>query len=477
MAGILADLFASVTSLAQQCARVLRLKEFDTSTPQGRSLERYRRVALTAITTAGAKLVAVLTTLVTVPLTLHYLGTERYGMWMTISSIVAMIGFADLGMGLGLMNAISEAHGQDDRLAAERYVSSGFFMLSAVALLMVIGFGAAYPVVPWQRVFNVTSRQAVQEAGPALAVFVACFAVNLPLGIVRNVQQGYQEGFINSLWESAGRILGLMGLLLVIYVKAGLAWLVLALTGATAVALLLNSVELFGFRRPWLRPKLQNYRRTNARRVIHTGLFFFILQMGITFIYASDNLIITQFLGPEAVTQYAVPYQMFSFALVIFNAIISPLWPAYSEAIARGDLAWVRKTLNRSLKLILLLVGAVSIFFILFGRQILHLWVGSKITPSLFLNIGFGIWMILLTFGGSMTILLNAANIFRFQIIFISLTFIFSVAFKCLLIHYFSLPGIIWGTICAYILFYLIPYTIFINKKFYQDRAFDNVSP
>ena len=79
----------------------LRLKEFDTSTPQGRSLERYRRVALTVVTTAGAKLVAILTTLVTVPLTLHYLGAERYGMWMTISSIVAMMGLADLGMGLG----------------------------------------------------------------------------------------------------------------------------------------------------------------------------------------------------------------------------------------------------------------------------------------------------------------------------------------------------------------------------------------
>ena len=85
------------------------LKEFDTSTPEGRSRERYRRVALTAISSAGARVIAVVTMLIAVPLTLHYLGTERYGMWMTISSIIAMMGFADLGMGLGLMNAISEA--------------------------------------------------------------------------------------------------------------------------------------------------------------------------------------------------------------------------------------------------------------------------------------------------------------------------------------------------------------------------------
>ena len=288
--------------------------------------------------------------LIAVPLTLHYLGTERYGMWMTISSIVAMMGFADLGMGLGLMNAISEAHGQEDRLAAERYVSSGFFMLSAVALLILVGFAAAYPFIPWQRVFNVKSQQAIQEAGPAMAVFIACFAVNLPLGVVQQIQLGYQEGFVNSLWESAGRVLGLAGLLLVIYLKAGLTWLVLAMAGAPALAWLLNSLVCI-----WLSPSLvasqvpELPQRQRPKSSSYRS-FFFILQMGVTLIYGSDNLIITQFLGPEAVTQYAIPYQMFSLSLVIFNIVIAPLWPAYGEAIARGDIAWVTKSLETFIK-------------------------------------------------------------------------------------------------------------------------------
>ena len=106
-------------------------------------------MALTAISMAGAKVITIVTMLISVPLTLHYLGSERYGMWMTITSIIAMMGFADLGLGLGLINAISETHGQDDRLAAERYVSSGFFMLSAMALLIMVGFAIAYPLIPW----------------------------------------------------------------------------------------------------------------------------------------------------------------------------------------------------------------------------------------------------------------------------------------------------------------------------------------
>jgi O-antigen/teichoic acid export membrane protein len=270
----LADLVSSITFWAQRCVGILGLKEFDTSTPEGRSQERYRRVALTAISSVGARGITVATMLIAVPLTLHYLGTERYGLWMTISSIIAMMGFADLGMGLGLLNAIAEAHGQEDRQAAERYVSSGFFMLFAMALLILVVFAAAYPFIPWSRVFNVTSQQAIQEAGPAMCVFIACFAASLPLGVVRQVQLGYQEGFEPSLWESAGKVLGLVGLFLVIYLKAGLAWLVLAMAGGLPLAWLLNSLVLYGFRRPWLRPRLENYHRASARKVLHTGLFF-----------------------------------------------------------------------------------------------------------------------------------------------------------------------------------------------------------
>ena len=449
----------------------MRLKGFDTSTPEGRSLERYRRVALTAISYAGARGVSMASILIAVPLTLHYLGSERYGLWMTMSAIVGMVGYADLGMGSGLMNAISEAHGQEDRLAAVRYTASGFFMLSALALLILIIFAAVYPVIPWQRVFNVKSPQAIKEAGPALAVFIACFAVNLPLGVVQRVQLGYQEGFFNSLWESAAKLLGLAGLLLVIYLQGGLVWLVLALIGAPILAWLLNSLELFGWRRPWLRPRFRNFHRDSAIKVLHTGLFFFVQQLGLALICTSDNLIIAQFMGPEAVTQYAIPFQMFSLSLVIFN-LLTPLWPAYSEAIARGDMAWVRKTLSRSLKLILLSNGLVSLVLIIFAHQLIYLWVGPKISPSLLLNLGLGLWMVVFTFGSALSLVLNAANIFRFQIIFIFLTIIFSLLFKCYFIYYFKLPGIVWGTIIAFTIFYILPYAYYINRKFYKGVYF-----
>ena len=93
---------------------VLRSRSFDSTTENGRSKERLRRAALTTIGSGASKAISLLTFLVSVPLTYRYLGAERYGIWMVLISIIGAMSFADLGIGNGLMNAISEAYGKDD---------------------------------------------------------------------------------------------------------------------------------------------------------------------------------------------------------------------------------------------------------------------------------------------------------------------------------------------------------------------------
>src|SRR5260221_7075822 len=94
------------------------------STMVERSRERYRRAALTTLASFGAQGIATISTLASVPLALGYLGAERYGLWVSVNSLVAIVASADLGVGNGLLNAISEAHGADDRQLARHYLSS-----------------------------------------------------------------------------------------------------------------------------------------------------------------------------------------------------------------------------------------------------------------------------------------------------------------------------------------------------------------
>jgi O-antigen/teichoic acid export membrane protein len=134
---------------------------------------------------------------VSVPLTIHYLGAERYSLCVTASASLALLGFLDFGISNGLLNVISESDGKDDTKAAAIYVSTSFFLLLAVAIAAGVVFLLAYRHVQWQRVFNVSTHAAMHEAGPIVLVLVFCFLVYLPITVTQRVQLGYQRGFVN----------------------------------------------------------------------------------------------------------------------------------------------------------------------------------------------------------------------------------------------------------------------------------------
>ncbi|MCJ7623817.1 MAG: oligosaccharide flippase family protein, partial [Anaerolineaceae bacterium] len=256
----------------RQIKSVLRFKAFDTSNDEGRSKERYRRVVLTGASSLVYKGITTLTGLISVPLTVNYLGEERYGLWMTITSTLALLTFADLGLGNGLINAVSKADGLNEKANATKAVSSAFFMLLAISLFLFAAFWIIYPYVRWQRIFNVTSDLAILESGPTVAVLMVAFLLNMVLGIIRRIHMGYQEGYINQLWLSGGAVFGLLGVLVAIYFKAGLPWLVLAISGGPLVATLLNGFYLFGYARPWLFPRWKHFSLSATKDLAGVGL-------------------------------------------------------------------------------------------------------------------------------------------------------------------------------------------------------------
>ncbi len=115
----------------------LRLQPFDTDSPEGRAHERYRRALISGFASAAAKAVSVASMLITIPITLRYLGTESFGVWMTLSSFGALMAFTDFGLANGLMNAVAAASAKQDCRQVRILVSTGFAMLGTAALLLV----------------------------------------------------------------------------------------------------------------------------------------------------------------------------------------------------------------------------------------------------------------------------------------------------------------------------------------------------
>jgi O-antigen/teichoic acid export membrane protein len=456
-----------MTSTVGRWSRWWRLVQpgpFDTSTPEGRASERHRRVTLSAITSALAKLTSVGTALLTVPLTLHYLGPERYGLWMTISSLVVILAFADFGIGNGILNAVARAHGSDDVRAVRVSLSSGYCVLGLVALVLLAMLAASYAFVPWPSLFAVQTELARQEVGPAVAVFIVCFALAVPLGIVQRVQIGLQRSFLASLWQCLASVLGLLGVIVAIQQQAGLPWLVLAFFGAPLLAGTLNTLVFFGRTNRELAPRRALVSAPAAAELVRSGALFFVLQLVVGIAYASDSLVITHVLGPAAVADYAVPERLFSLVTVALGMFLAPLWPAYGEAIARGDTAWARRTLLRSTTGAVLVAALCAGALVLLGPLLIKWWVGTAVQAPLMLLLGLALWKVIEAGGTALAVFLNGANVVRSQVILATLTAVSALTLKVVLVGHLGVAGTVWATICAYLVCTAVPMAFLVPR-------------
>jgi O-antigen/teichoic acid export membrane protein len=333
-----------------------------------------------------------------------------------------------------------------------------------VALGLLVMFALAYQFVPWPAVFNVKSAQAQAEVGPAVAVFVACFALAMPIGIVGRVQMALQRGFLASLWQCLASTLGLLGVVIAIQQQAGLPWLVLAFMGAPLLASVLNAWVFFDHQQPDIAPMRAAVSRSQSVQLLRTGGLFLVLQLVAAVTYASDSFVIAHLLGASAVADYAVPERMFSLITLVLAMVLAPLWPAYGEAIARGDSDWVRRTLRRSVVIAVGLAAVCSFTLVWLSDWILKVWVGDAIQPVLWLLLGLAVWKTVEAGGNALAVFLNGAHVVRSQVVVAICTACAALALKLVLVPKVGVAGAVWATIAAYLMFTALPFAVMLPR-------------
>jgi O-antigen/teichoic acid export membrane protein len=288
--------------------------------------------------------------------------------------------------------------------------------------------------------------------------------IGLPVGIAPRIRSGYQEGWANGIWDSVASVVSLVALVIAIAVGASLTWLVLALGGGVLVSSLLNGASIV-HSRPWLRPRVRDVTRGAAGRMLRLGVLFFIVQVAGVAAVQTDNIVIARLLGAESVAQYAIPMRLFLFVPLVSNLVVTPLWPAYREALMRRDSTWVTRTVRRSL----LGAGAwgllVSTLLVLLGGPIVRTWAGGDISPDGVLLLALGAFSVLLCVGQALAVFLNAANVVGFQAICLSVMVAVNLALSIVLTNLIGISGPAWGSAISLGLVVVVPYAVYVRSS------------
>ncbi|HDQ59776.1 MAG TPA: hypothetical protein ENN30_01135, partial [Candidatus Woesearchaeota archaeon] len=371
---------------------------------------RIQGIKKTALGTVVTRLIGVAVQVAMVPLALGYLGTEKYGLWMAMASIIGFLHLSDLGVGNAVIAIVASKKAKESDMELRDFLSFSFFLLLKVSsVIFLLGIFTIF-LIDWTHIFNSEDIILRSELNLAMLVLLGMFCFSMPLSIAQQVRLGLQEGHKNAIFNSVGQLLNLGLIYFVVKSELGLHWLIAASAIGTILAHFFNLCNLF-LSFDFGSPVSNNLRSNHLPLLIRRGIGFFLIQISGLVAYQSDILIVSHFISPAEVTQYTVVLKYFSIPAIILSFFFVGLWPAYSDAIARGEKAWVITYFWKSVCLALVINFVCALFLLSLSSTLIGYWTNGLVKPSATLLLSMFVWSLLTAIGGNIATLLNGLSL------------------------------------------------------------------
>ncbi len=418
--------------------------------------KRYQRIFSAVLSAILGKGTAVLVSVVTIPLTVRYLGAESYGLWVTISSTAMMFFVFDVGIANTLTNLISEAYARNDGERAAASFATAFWIVLGISASLGILARLAWPFMHWADILHVQDPALATETSRAIAAAVIVFLFALPSGLAAKVLAGYQELHSANLFATGGSVLSLLAVVAVIHFHGSLTALVVGFAGSTVVANLACLLWICIIHKPWMMPRPQLFAPGLVRRIFGSGSQFFAIQIAGLVVFNTDNLIISHYLSPTEVTPYSVTWRLVNYITAVQVFMLPALWPAYSEALTSGHIDWIRSTYRRVRRLTCAVLAVGCGIVLVWGREIVRVWAGPSAVPSALLIWLMCVWIVIMAFTMNQSTLMGATFRVGKQALSSILAAGMNLALSILWVQTLGSIGVLLATIVSYVVFIVI---------------------
>lgn len=356
--------------------------------------------------------IALATPLILIPTLYRYFGSVQYGLYATVVSLTSMFVWADLGLGNGLLTQLSTALTSGDRALSRKLISAAYSTLLLVALVLVIGIVLSPLVVPWDRVIG------VEEAQDAALTVVICFGLlflNIPLSLIQRVQYAAQHVATSNLLQLISPVFVLAVSMVGVWNEWSYAAILFGISSGPVLASLVASVVFYS-RNPDLKPQPAPPLDATGRSLLHLGFSFLAIQICSAVALNVDNFIAAHTLDAKPLADFSATLRLFLVLGGVVTVTMLPLWPANAEALARGDVAWVRRTTRRMVAFGFGASLTVGVVLTGLGPIVLPIVLGETYEVDSKLMIGLTLQWALVAAAAPFFMLQNAAGMIRAQL-------------------------------------------------------------
>lgn len=296
-----------------------------------------------------SKASSLMASFVMIPILLKSLGTEDYGLWVTLSSIAAWLLFFDFGLGNSFKNSVAT----QSKEVIKKEFSIAFSLYCYVAIVLVIALVLFLMTVGFE------------SDETAFLILYLPLCILFPLRLFSFGLEGLRQVGINSILETLRAVLWLVfAVAYVLYFDVKeLHVLSIIFVVANILPQIIQLVifkRLCGFS---LKPCFISPSYIVGQDSFKLGIKFFIIQLSSLVSFNLGNVLVYNHFGSSHVATYDIFNKVFVAALSIFNMSIAVMWPEISKAYTEYDFKKCKKYHN----LLILIATAFSFGLLVVG--------------------------------------------------------------------------------------------------------------
>ncbi len=411
--------------------------------------------------------------LILVPLTIHYINPSQYGIWLTLSAMIAWISFFDIGFTHGLRNKFAEAKAKGDKELIKIYISTTYFYISIIFILLWVILICINQFISWHNLLSLPQTMEKEVSELAMLIFTY-FCLQFIFRVINTILTADQQPAKASLIDMLGQLFALLAIIILTKLTSGsLLYLGLAVGIAPTFILLAANIYFFKTKFKDYKPSLKYVKKEYAKDIMKLGVKFFVLQIAAIIQFETSLFLIAHYFGTEEVTNYNIAFKYFSVLQMVFMILLSPLWSGVTDAYNSGDAAWIKNAVKKYL-LILVPFIVTGLIMLIAADKVYELWIGKNVV-----HIDFNISMLCLIFFSTTMFasifvsVINGIGALRIQFFTAIMASICFLGLSLLFIKYFHLgvQSIILSSIITNVFGYIIAPIQFYNIFYKRSKA------
>ena len=380
--------------------------------------------------------------LILVPLTLRYVSSEVYGIWLTLSTAIFSIGFFDIGFSNGLKNKLAEAIALGEREKGRSLVSTTYALMGAIFIPLGIAAVFIAHYIDWPNLLNVSSKYS-KEIEKSVYVIVACLSIQMIINVINSVLTALQRVALASSFVVLGNLVSMVAIVLLIHFAPSSLFLLSATLSISPIVItLLASLYFYRGQLRWLKPSIRYVSAVHVKDIFSLSYKFFILQIQVLVVGQTTNFLIAYISGPDDVASFNVAYRYIGVSSMIFTLILNPLWPAFTDAYTKKDFKWMKSIYRRLVKLCIASIVCVIIMVVI-APYVYHLWIGDSVYIATSMSLLVGAYFIVQLWSSLHIMLINGIGCIKLQTYFAVFVSIIHIPISLLLGNFIGALGVV----------------------------------